>query len=379
MVTHPVVEENEAPKKKPRKRNPRPPAANNNGGRKKPAVPAPSVPSTASTPTASQSDAYASASQAPSESTFASPDLPRAVPVRQSFVHSPLADIPSVETFVSTPQMEVPGSSPPTDDLQHVGESPRQDYSPAPTSPILPGQNDSQQEIADRLDLNKGLDVLFQAQQQQEQKTEQVEEGVPEQEQILEKSQQQEHTQGREETNVETPSQALLPPPAPKTQTETPGASQTLAEISERTVGPCPAVTLQFAPAADDSFVTAAPSPLCELQLPNTLLQDKPAKKKRKYVRKKGLMSDIVGPSEPGEENREVKAQSLGEQEIIQEAEAQVKSKKSKSMSGRVDGEKKNGDEAEKQNRSQGPTSAKERIEAQLREALKEGNYKVFD
>ncbi|KAF8425101.1 hypothetical protein EV426DRAFT_518176, partial [Tirmania nivea] len=288
VATHTAVEENEVPRKKPRKRNPRPPVANNNGGRKKPAVPAPSIPSAASTPTASQSDAYVPASQAPSESTFASPDLPRAVPVRQSFAHSPLADIPSVEAFVNTPQMEVPGSSPPTDDLQHVGESPRQDYSPAPTSPILPGQNDSQQEIADRLDLNKEGDILFRAQQQQEQKA----------------------------------------------QAETLSAGQTPAENTEQTMGPYPAVTLQFAPAADDSFVTAAPSPLSELQLPtNTLVQDKPARKKRKYVRKKGFMLDIVGPSETGDEENE----------------------------------------AEKQIRSQGPTSAKERIEAQLREALKEG------
>lgn len=371
VVTHPVVEESEAPKKKPRKRNPRAPVANNNGGRKKSAVPAPSIPSAASTPAASQSDAYAPAYQAPSESTFASPDLPRVVPVRQSYAHSPLADIPSVETFVSTPQMEVPGSSPPTDDLQHVGESPRQDYSPAPTSPILPMQNDCQQEIADRLDLNKELDTLLRAQQQ---KAQQVEEKVPEQEQIQEKHQRQEHTREHEETNIETPSQALLPPPASQTQVEAPGANQTPVENIEQTVGPYPEVVRQFACAANDSFVTAAPSPLCELQVPNTLLQDKPAKKKRKYVRKKGLMSDVVGPSETGdEESREVKIQGMGGEEIIQEAEVQVKPKKSKSMSGRADGEKKNGDEVEKQNRAQGPTSAKERIEAQLREALKEG------
>ena len=164
-------------------------------------------------------------------------------------------------------------------------------------------------------------------------------------------------------------------------QAETPGAGQTLAENITQIIGPYPAVTLQFSPATDDVFVTAAPSPLGELQLPpNTVLQNKPAKKKRKYVRKKGLMSDVVGAGETGdEESREAKAQGLGEEEIIQEAEAQAKPKKPKPTSGRADGEKKNGDEAEKQNRPQGPTSAKERIEAQLREALKEGSYKVFD
>lgn len=375
VAAHPIIEENEVPKKKPRKRNPRPPAASNNGGRKKPA---PSIPSAASTPATSQSDAYAPASQAPSESAFASPDLPRAVPVRQPYAHTPLADIPSVETSVNTPQAEVPGSSPPTDDLQHVGESPQQEDSPAPTSPILPGQNVNQQEIADRLDLSKELDALFRAQQQPEQKVKQTEERSVGQEPAQEQSQRQEHTQDGEETGVETAGQTPMPPPASQL---TPDTSQTQPENIERTMEPYLAVTVQFTAAADDPFVTAAPSPLSELQLPsNTLLQGKPAKKKRKYVRKKGLMSDVVGPSEAGEEDSKgVKVQGLGGEEITQDAEAQVKSKKSKSMSGRADGEKKTGDEVEKQNRSQGPTSAKERIEAQLREALKEGNYKVSE
>lgn len=281
--------------------------------------------------------------------------------------------------------MEVPASSPPTDDLQHVvEESPQQQaYSPEPLSPILPGLHDSpQQEIADGLDLTKELDILFQVRQQQ-QEIPQVQ--AEEQAQAQDEGKQQEQTQEQEELDVDTPSQTLPPPPPPpptsqpQVEMETPGASQSQVEQAGAGAEQAPeaysAVLLKFAHPADDSFITAAPSPINELPLPaNTLVQDKPAKRKRKYVRKKGIMSDAVAPSDIGdEEERMVKGQGQGE-ELSQEAEALNKLKKAKpTTGGRTDAEKKQGDDAEKSNRSQGPTSAKERIEAQLREAVKEG------
>lgn len=285
--------------------------------------------------------------------------------------------------------MEVPASSPPTDDLQHaVEESPQQQaYSPEPLSPLLPGLHDSpQQEIADGLDLTKELDILFQVRQQQQQEVPQVqaeEQARPQEDE----GKQQEQTQEQEELDVDTPSQTLPPPPPPppasqpQVEMETPCVSQSQVEGAGAGAEQAPeaysAVLLKFAHPADDSFVTAAPSPINELPLPaNTLVQDKPAKRKRKYVRKKGIMSDAVAPSDIGdEEERMVKGQGQSQgEELSQEAEALNKLKKAKpTNSGRTDAEKKQGDDAEKSNRSQGPTSAKERIEAQLREAVKEG------
>ncbi|KAF8449733.1 hypothetical protein BDZ91DRAFT_802991 [Kalaharituber pfeilii] len=359
-----LPEESVPPKKKARKRNPRPPAANaNNGGKKK--APPPSVPSAASTPAVTPSDACLPASQPPpSESTFASPDLPRAVPVRHTNAHSPLVDIPSVETFANSPQVEstpVPGSSPPTDDLlPHVQGSLEQEYSPAPTSPVLPGLERSCQNVPEVMDLNTELDVFSKTNKQMEQ-----EQSKEETHEKQEKPQKQESIDGDNATQtlqeIPTPHPNIpLPPPEEPTQ-------------SQETI---PEVTIQVISPVEDQFAPASPSPLNDLPLPtNPSTEDKAAKKRRKYIRKKNFASDTAAPSDGCLEDTKIaNSQTTSAVETSQAPEAQNKSKKTKTSSQKLDGEKyATGDTTKALGRTQGHSSAKERIEAQLRQAVEEG------
>lgn len=370
---HPIVEENVPPKKKPRKRNPRPPAVSGNGIKKKGGAPAPS---TASTPAAAPSDACLPASQfPPSESTFASPELPMAMPVGQSFAQSPLADIPSTEAYLNSPPNDVPGSSPPVDDPQHVGEYPRQDYSPEPTSPVLPETTHDGQEVADELDLNKELGIVFRQQETKAQTQEKQKGQDQPQEESEEAANEQrykelpDHHQGKEGLDINTLTHTISSTSHPL------GDNLCVTQHQEDTGRPQehkPTVKLQFPNAADDSCVPAAPSPTNEFSLGVTLVQDGPAKKKRKYVRKKALASE-VGLSEPGDDEAMMFKGTQPVETDNQEGESIKKQKKYKSHSTRPNGDKKPGDDSDKPTRPQGPTSAKERIEAQLREAVKEG------
>lgn len=368
--THPIVEENGPPKKKPRKRNPRPPAANGNGLKKKGGAP---TPSTVSTPAATPSDACLPASQfPPSESTFASPELPMAMPAGQSFAQSPLADVPSTEAYLNSPPVDVPGSSPPVDDSQHLGEYPRQDYSPEPTSPVLPETIHGGQEVADELDLNKGV---FR-QQETKAQTEEKQNGQDElQEESIESANGQEHKelqdhQVKEGLDINTLSHPLLS--ASQLREDNLCATQLQEGVVEHPQECNPTVKLLFPNAADDSCVPAAPSPTNEFSLGVTLVQDGPVKKKRKYVRKKTLASD-VGLSEAGDDEAMIFKGLQSVEAGNQEGEVMKKQKKYKPNNTRLSGDKKPGDDLDKPTRPQGPTSAKERIEAQLREAVKEG------
>ena len=251
-------------------------------------------------------------------------------------------------------------------------------------------QDDTQQDIPEDLSLDKELDAYVKAQQvgpepiqelgqetrEQEQQPlaqrEEPEESQQQQTQVQDNRQehdQEEHNQDPEDFDGEIPSQSLPPPLSQVTEVDTPCASKN--QEQQQTGQPTEvysAVVLKYPDPGDDSFVPAAPSPISEVQFPvNPPTRERPAKKKRKYVKKK---PDVVAPPGEGSGENEGSSKNPGE-DNSQETGMQLKPKRSKSTSHR-DGERKNGDDGEKP-RGQGPTSAKERIEAQLRQAVEEG------
>lgn len=328
-----------------------------------------------------------------------------------------MTDIPTVESYDATPRPidypSVPGSSPPTGD--QADETSPDQYSPEPTSPALPA---SETERDGGLDIRNELDAIFDVQVKPEVVS-------PNPQDLLQ--------------NMESPGETLPPPPPPPTREITvrpmtpPATSDAsvgmMSQESEMTVSSQEQVQkmtqpqmeapvnalVQFVVQQDEAAVITAPSPAVE-SADLSVAGDKAVKKKRKYKKKGDKQEASVSQAAPVPQEAPlpvpVPAQlppppplapiqlpqqalapiqlpqlPLPPKETEEDSAAEAPKKRGPKPVGKFDGvdhhqrkSSQEGGESSKppSTRSQAPSTAKERIEAQLRQAIEEGKMPNF-